>query len=157
MTLRSTLLIFFILIVAGILLFVQNIQDESFGRAISLSDVKPIKTEPATYAEIDKNGEVLRVIVISEEMIQTGKWGDPSNWVRTYKDGTRNEYAGKGYTYDETKDAFIRPKPHNSWTLNQENKWEAPGSKPIDSKNYIWNEKTRNWTEAPLEKQIQIR
>ena len=65
----------------------------------------------------------------------------------------RKNYAGVGYTYDQTRDAFIPPKPFNSWTLNEATcLWEAPVAKPeltqeqIDNNNYyIWNEETKQW------------
>ena len=60
----------------------------------------------------------------------------------------RKNYAGQGYVYDETKDAFIAPKPYNSWILNETTcQWEAPIAKP-DSESgagYIWNEETQQW------------
>jgi hypothetical protein len=60
----------------------------------------------------------------------------------------RKNYAGKGYTYDESKDAFIPPKPKNldSWVLNENScLWEAPIPYPDDGKNYLWNEETQSW------------
>jgi len=63
-------------------------------------------------------------------------------------DGTplRKNYAGIGYTYDETRDAFIAPKPYSSWTLNEDTcLWEAPVAYPDDGKDYQWNEETTSW------------
>ena len=58
----------------------------------------------------------------------------------------RKNHAGKGYTYDETRDAFIAPKPFNSWVLNENTcLWEAPIAQPNDGKTYIWNEQTLLW------------
>ena len=58
----------------------------------------------------------------------------------------RKNYAGIGYTYDEDKDAFIPPKPFNSWTLNETTcLWEAPVIKPDDGQRYSWNEETQQW------------
>ena len=73
-------------------------------------------------------------------------------WKQTFKDGSqRKNYAGKGYTYDETKDAFIPPKPFNSWTLNEDTCiWEAPSAKPDDGKRYEWNEETTSWVEVTI-------
>ena len=60
----------------------------------------------------------------------------------------RKNYAGKGYTYDETRDAFIAPKPYSSWTLNEDTcQWEPPVTLPDDGKFYDWDEATTNWTE----------
>jgi len=58
----------------------------------------------------------------------------------------RKNHAGLGYTYDEDKDAFIPPKPFNSWTLNETTcLWEAPVAKPDDGNKYEWNEETTSW------------
>jgi hypothetical protein len=58
----------------------------------------------------------------------------------------RKNYAGIGYTYDEQKDAFIAPKPFNSWILNEDTcLWEAPIPMPNDNKLYNWNEETLSW------------
>ena len=63
----------------------------------------------------------------------------------------RKNHAGKGYTYDETRDAFIAPKPYSSWTLNEDTCiWEAPSAKPDDGKRYDWNEETTSWEEVVL-------
>lgn len=58
----------------------------------------------------------------------------------------RKNYAGIGYTYDESRDAFIPPKPFNSWTLNEDScLWEAPVEYPDDGQMYTWNEETTSW------------
>jgi len=58
----------------------------------------------------------------------------------------RKNYAGKGWKYDQTRDAFIEPKPFVSWTLNETTCiWEAPVAKPDDSQIYIWNEENQTW------------
>tara|TARA_S200002703_G_scaffold3696_1_gene5215 strand:- start:1343 stop:1714 length:372 start_codon:yes stop_codon:yes gene_type:complete len=58
----------------------------------------------------------------------------------------RKNYAGIGYTYDETRDAFIPPQPYDSWTLNETScLWEAPVSYPTDGEQYEWNEETTTW------------
>ena len=55
-------------------------------------------------------------------------------------------YAGIGYTYDESRDAFIPPKPYDSWTLNETScLWEAPVAYPDDGQQYSWNEETTTW------------
>ena len=69
----------------------------------------------------------------------------------THKNGGvpfRKNYAGTGYTYDQTKDAFIPPKPFDSWNLNNDTcLWEPPIEMPSDGKNYKWNEENQNWIE----------
>jgi hypothetical protein len=55
-------------------------------------------------------------------------------------------YAGKGYKYDQARDAFIAPKPFNSWTLNEDTCiWEAPVAYPNDNQRYKWNEANQSW------------
>jgi hypothetical protein len=59
----------------------------------------------------------------------------------------RKNYAGIGFQYDQTRDAFIAPKPFNSWVLNETTcQWEAPVARPQDGNIYIWNEETQSWT-----------
>jgi len=58
----------------------------------------------------------------------------------------RKNYAGVGYTYDQTRNAFIPPKPYPSWVLNETTcQWEATVTKPDDGQKYSWNENTRQW------------
>ena len=58
----------------------------------------------------------------------------------------RKNYAGIGFKYDQTRDAFIPPKSYNSWVLNEETcLWEAPVIKPDDGQRYLWNEETKQW------------
>jgi len=60
----------------------------------------------------------------------------------------RKNYAGKGFKYDQTRDAFIGIKPYNSWVLNEDTCiWEAPVAYPDDGKQYDWNEETTSWDE----------
>tara|TARA_R110000765_G_scaffold261346_1_gene361361 strand:- start:41 stop:469 length:429 start_codon:yes stop_codon:yes gene_type:complete len=71
----------------------------------------------------------------------------------------RKNYAGIGYTYDEDIDAFIPPKPFNSWILNETTcQWEAPVAKP-DSESgaaYLWNEETTSWDETETRTEDEI-
>jgi hypothetical protein len=72
-------------------------------------------------------------------------------WKQTsYNNNIRKNYAGIGYTYDQTRDAFITPKPFNSWILNEDTcLWEAPVAEPTttleDNQYYFWNESIINW------------
>jgi hypothetical protein len=74
-----------------------------------------------------------------------------SIWVQTsYNNNFRKNYAGIGYIYDEDRDAFIAPKPFNSWVLNEDTcRWEAPVAKPTEqleeNQYYSWNESIINW------------
>ena len=118
------------------------------------------------FAKIDKDGIVQRVIVIEQDILDSGNWGDPNNWIQTSyntrggvhyapnsnnADGgvaLRKNYAGIGYKYDAERDAFIAPQPFPSWTLNEDTcLWEAPVAKPDDGKTYEWNEETTSWEE----------
>lgn len=73
-------------------------------------------------------------------------------WKQTsYNGRIRKNYAGIGYIYNETLDAFIAPKPYNSWLLNETTaQWKAPVEKPADGKMYLWNESIINWEEVTL-------
>ena len=115
----------------------------------------------AHYAFLDENNIVTEVI--------TGKQEGNFNWEQQYgsfrgqlckrtsfntiggihiKGGTpfRKNYASIGYSYDSTRDAFIAPKPFNSWILNESTcLWESPVAKPQDDNKYKWNESTLTW------------
>jgi hypothetical protein len=69
-------------------------------------------------------------------------------WKQTsYNNNIRKKYACIGDTYDETRDAFISPKPYNSWILNEDTCfWNAPIPYPNDGQIYTWNEETQSWT-----------
>jgi hypothetical protein len=109
------------------------------------------------FAQIDENNIVTRVLVIEQDVINTGLFGEPSSFVQTSYNthggvhtlgGTplRKNYAGIGYTYDSVRDAFIPPKPYNSWTLVEDTcLWTAPVSRPTDGKVYSWDEETLSW------------
>ena len=68
-------------------------------------------------------------------------------WKQTsYNGKIRKNYASIGYTYDEGRDAFIPPKPYNSWLLDEDTcQWKAPVDYPTDDKRYTWNEETLAW------------
>ena len=71
-------------------------------------------------------------------------------WVQTsYNGNMRKNYAGIGYTFDESRNAFIPPKPYPSWTLIENTcQWTAPVAKPTDNKFYNWDEATLTWIEV---------
>jgi len=118
------------------------------------------------WAKIDNNNKVIDILV-GDNNDTNGDEGYQlifdtfgGNWIKTsyntalgiHKTGGtpfRKNYAVIGGTYDETRDAFIRPKPFDSWTLNEDTcDWEAPNAMPIDGKLYIWNEETLSWDEV---------
>jgi hypothetical protein len=64
----------------------------------------------------------------------------------SYNGNMRKNYAGIGYTYNAELDAFVSPKPFDSWILNEETAtWDAPVAYPEGEGNYIWNEETTSW------------
>jgi hypothetical protein len=119
----------------------------------------------AHYAFLDNNKIVTEVITGKEE------WEDGIDWEQWYgnfrsqickrtsyntsagihNNGStpfRKNYAGIGYTFDSTRDAFIPPKPYASWVLVEETcQWKAPVDMPTDDKKYSWNEETTSWIE----------
>ena len=99
------------------------------------------------FAEIDNNNIVQRVIVAEQDFINSGAVGDSFRWVQTsYNNNFRKNYAGKGYTYDKTRDAFISPQPYPSWSLNEDTcRWDAPTPMPDDGKSYDWDEDNTSW------------
>jgi hypothetical protein len=113
----------------------------------------------AHFAQIDANNIVTQVLVIEQDVVNTGLFGEPSSFVQTSYNthggvhtlgGTplRKNYAGIGYIYDASRDAFIPPKPYNSWVLNETTcLWDAPIAMPTDEKMYSWDENTVNWVE----------
>jgi hypothetical protein len=114
----------------------------------------------AHFAQIDENNVVTRVLVIEQDVVDSGLFGEPSTWVQTSYNtnggvhtlgGTplRKNYAGTGYTYDSVRDAFIPPKPFASWTLVEDTcQWQAPTPCPAEEgKDYTWNEDTLSWDE----------
>lgn len=105
------------------------------------------------FARLDNN-IVVEVIVAEQDFIDSGVVGDPSIWVQTsYNGRIRKRFAGIGYTYDSELDAFIPPKPYDSWVLDTTTlDWIAPIEYPTDGLFYTWNEDTLSWIEdvSPL-------
>jgi hypothetical protein len=109
----------------------------------------------AHYAFLDENNIVTEVITGIDEAeliegLDTETWyGNFRGQVckrTSYNGSIRKNYAGIGFTYDAELDAFIPPKPFESWILNQETAtWEAPVAMPEG--NYRWNEETLSWLE----------
>ena len=109
----------------------------------------------AHFAEINESLEVVRVLVVPNSEEHRGQnflandLGLGGTWIQTsYNGNIRKNYAGIGYTYDESRDAFIPPKPYSSWILNEDTcVWEAPIPMPSDDKRYKWNEENTSWDE----------
>ena len=102
------------------------------------------------FAKIDNNNIVTEVIVAEQDFINSGVVGDSFLWIQTsYNKNFRKNFAGIGYTYDKTRDAFIPPQPYTSWTLDEDTcLWEAPVAYPSDDKMYKWNETDKQWDEV---------
>lgn len=122
----------------------------------------------AHYALLNENNEVVQVITgVDENVIQTDTdgtqvGGSSEAWEAfyaalpwfagltckrtSYNGKIRKNYAGIGYTYDAARDAFIPPKPFNSWVLDEDTcQWQAPTPMPTDGKFYRWVEDNLNW------------
>lgn len=94
-----------------------------------------------------KDGVVIESIVASQEFIDSYVDSTPGTWLETRKDGSiRKNFAGIGYTYDHINDAFIAPKPYDSWILNNTTfRWEAPVAYPLGEGHYVWSEEYQEW------------
>ena len=126
------------------------------------------------YAKV-QNGVVTQVIVAEPEFFDTFVDTSPGKWIKTsynirggvYYDPTTNRpaadqsiiegdearqrknYAGKGFTYDRERDAFIPPKPYDSWVLNEDTcLYDPPVPYPDDGNDYTWDEETTSWVVA---------
>lgn len=107
----------------------------------------------AHFAEIDENNVVKQVLVIDDNVEDRGQdylandLGLGGTWVQTsYNNRIRKNYAGVGFTYDSVRDAFIAPKPYDSWSLDEDTcRWEAPVAYPTDGLMYQWNEANTDW------------
>jgi hypothetical protein len=107
----------------------------------------------AHYAFLDQNSIVTEVIVGKDETDLSQDWeqfyGEIRNQVckrTSYNGKIRKNYAGIGFTYDESRDAFIPPKPFASWILNNDTcLWDAPEVMPDDGKLYQWDENILSW------------
>ena len=110
----------------------------------------------AHFAKLGVGNIVLRVTVVANDIATTEQagvdflnnlYGTRDVWKQTsYNGNIRKNYAGIGFKYDQTRDAFITPKPFNSWTLNETTcLWEAPVALPDTENRYNWNEINQNW------------
>jgi len=125
----------------------------------------------AHFAKVN-NGIVEQVIVAEPEFFDTFVDSSPGQWIQTSYNtrggvhynpengepsadqtkALRKNYAGIGYTYDHTRNAFIPPQPYSSWTLNEETcNWNPPVPYPNDGNMYTWNEATTSWIETNAE------
>ena len=105
------------------------------------------------WAEIDNNNKVIRVLVGDNNQPDEGEAFMNSlggTWIKTsYNGNIRKNYAGIGFSYDAVRDAFIAPKPFNSWILDEATcRWQAPTPMPTtEGKSYYWSEDDLSWRE----------
>ena len=118
----------------------------------------------AHFAKLNENNLIQQVIVVhNNELLINGVESEAKGiefcqsllggvWLQTsYNGNMRKNYAGIGYTYDSTRNAFIAPKPFASWVLDEATcRWNAPVAYPTDDKRYTWNEATTSWVEATI-------
>ena len=118
----------------------------------------------AHFAKLDSDNIVTKVITLSNEVLldeygneneQIGKDFieailGPGTWVQTsYNGNIRKNYAGVGYKYDSTRDAFIPPKLHDSWSLDELScLWTPPVDYPSDGNVYRWDEDDQEWIQV---------
>ena len=115
----------------------------------------------AHFAKIGLNNKVISVHSVHDNELKDSNGVEQENigiefltnlhgwavWKQTsYNNNIRKNFAGIGFTYDEDRDAFIPPKPFNSWILNETTcLWDPPVAKPDDGQIYNWNEATTSW------------
>lgn len=114
----------------------------------------------AHFAKLDDNNTVIAVHVVNNDVLnvdgneleQAGidflaNLHGHSNWKQTsYNGNFRKNYAGVGYTYDQSRDAFIPEKPYSTWVLNEETcTWEAPIPMPDEAGPWRWDNENNNW------------
>ena len=97
--------------------------------------------------KINNDKIVETVIVTDQDYINRLK--NSLNWIETsYTGDFRKNYAGINITWDESRNAFIEPKLHYSWVLNESTcRYDPPTAYPDDGKRYDWNESTTSWDE----------
>lgn len=123
------------------------------------------------FAIVDENDIVSQVIRITQDVIDTGAFGDPKSFVQTsfntrggvhydavtgepsadQSKALRKNFAGIGDKYDRVRDAFIGRQPFASWSLNEQTcLWEPPVPMPTDDKDYRWDEFDLTWKEFAI-------
>jgi hypothetical protein len=126
----------------------------------------------AHFAQIDENNVVVQVLVVGDDQEHRGQdflandLNLGGTWVKTSYNthggvhsngGTplRKNYAGIGYTYDAGRDAFIPPKPFDSWVLDEDTcLWNAPTPMPTEGGPYMWVEDDLNWQVITIDQEL---
>ena len=120
---------------------------------------------PKHFAKLDENNKVVALHIVHDDVAPTEQAGmDFLNtihktnaiWKQNFKDGSqRKQAAAIGYTYDESRDAFIGPQPYPSWIFNESTCiWDPPVSMPDGIKTWKWNEETVSWIESDSTKEV---
>lgn len=124
----------------------------------------------AHHAHIDENNIVTEVLVITQDELDTGEWGDPSSWLKTsyntrrgvhyepnvyppvaspdQSKALRGNFAGIGHSYVPDLDIFIEPSPFPSWIIDAETaSWKAPKPEPepVPGFYWDWDEQAQEW------------
>jgi len=112
----------------------------------------------AHYAFLDENNIVTEVITGKDET-ELIDGLSPEEWYGNYRgqvckrtsynNNIRKQYAGIGFTYNQTADVFVIPQPFPSWSLDSNYDWQAPIECPADGKDYSWDESNQVWVEVP--------
>lgn len=115
----------------------------------------------AHYAFLDEQNIVTEVITGKDET-ELIDGLTPEEWYGNFRgqrcirtsynasiNGFRKQYAGIGFTYNESADVFVVPQPFPSWLLDSNYDWQAPIERPADGKNYLWDEANQVWIELP--------
>lgn len=110
----------------------------------------------AHFAKLGVGNIVETVEVVSNDIAVNEQAGadflknlykEDSVWIQTsYNASFRKNFASIGFYYDVGRDAFIPPKPYDSWTLNEDTcQWDSPSAYPEDGLLYVWNETSKQW------------
>jgi len=117
----------------------------------------------AHFAQINEDNIVQQVIVVDNEKLKDNGLeveakgiafcknllGEDKTWVQTsFNSKFRKQFAGKGFYYDAKKDKFISPQPYPSWSLDENDDWQAPSPHPkVEGKFYTWDEENKQWVQ----------
>ena len=114
----------------------------------------------AHFAQLDSDNIVTQVLVVANAVLDDSGseneqqgidllkniHGSDTTWKQcSYNNKFRNKYPAIGDTYDSTRNAFVRPKPYASWTLDCDGNWQAPVARPDTTNAYRWLEDTQEW------------
>ena len=114
----------------------------------------------AHFAQLNSDNQVIKVVVVANAVLDNdgvetesqgithlqNLYGSDTVWKQcSYNGNFRTRFPALGDTYDSVKDAFIKPQPYASFTLDADNNWRAPVAHPNDGNQYEWNEADQQW------------